>query len=86
MLSVPIEKGPFYAVELYPVVLNTQGGVKRDKNANAVNAFGEAIKRLYSVGENGSICGTLIQGASNVSECIIFGRIAGTNAAKEKPW
>lgn len=86
MLSVPIEKGPFYAVELYPVVLNTQGGVKRDKNANAVNAFGEAIRRLYSVGENGSICGTLIQGASNVSECIIFGRIAGTNAAKEKPW
>ena len=30
--------------------------------------------------------GLIYQGAGNIGECVIFGRIAGKNAAGEKPW
>jgi succinate dehydrogenase/fumarate reductase flavoprotein subunit len=72
---------PYYAIELYPAVLNTQGGAKRDASARVVGADGEPIPRLYSAGEFGSIWGYLYQGATNITECLVFGRIAGRNAA-----
>jgi succinate dehydrogenase/fumarate reductase flavoprotein subunit len=39
------------------------------------------IPRLYSAGEFGSIWGYLYQGATNITECLVFGQIAGRNAA-----
>jgi succinate dehydrogenase/fumarate reductase flavoprotein subunit len=30
--------------------------------------------------------GIIYQGAGNIGECIVYGRIAGRNAAAEKPW
>jgi succinate dehydrogenase/fumarate reductase flavoprotein subunit len=50
-----------------------------------MDVFGKEIPRLYSAGELGSIWGSLYPGAGNVSECIVFGRIAGRNAANETP-
>jgi succinate dehydrogenase/fumarate reductase flavoprotein subunit len=47
---------------------------------------GKPIPRLYAAGELGSIWGYLYQGANNIGECIVFGKIAGKNAAAEKPW
>jgi len=44
---------------------------------------GEPIPRLYSAGELGSLWGLIYEGGSNLSECIVSGRIAGKNAAKE---
>ena len=85
-LSAPIEKGPFYAAELYPTILNTQGGPRRNIKAQVLNPFGEPIKRLYSAGELGSMWGILYQGAGNNTESIVFGRVAGVNVVKEKPW
>jgi succinate dehydrogenase/fumarate reductase flavoprotein subunit len=84
--SAPIEKAPFYAVPLYPCLLNTQGGPKRNVNAQIVDPFGQPIPRLYSSGELGSMWGLLYQGAGNIAECMIFGRIAGKHAAALKPW
>jgi len=81
----PLDKPPFYAVKLWPCVLNTQGGPRRNAKAQVVHASGEPIKRLYSAGELGSMWGTLYQSAGNVAECLAFGRIAGRNAAAEKP-
>ena len=85
-LSEPIEVGPFYAVELVPALLNTQGGPKRDSESRVLNPFGEPIKRLYSAGELGSMWGLLYQGAGNNAEAIVTGRIAGANVSKENPW
>ena len=84
--SAPIEKPPFYAMELYPCLLNTQGGPRRDTRAQILDVFGKPIPRLYSAGELGSMWGIIYQGAGNIAECMIFGRIAGRNAAAEKPW
>lgn len=80
------EKGPYYAVKLWPSLLNTQGGPKKNVRGNVVNAEGEPIARLYVAGELGSIWGSIYQGACNNAESIVFGRIAGRNAAKEKNW
>jgi predicted oxidoreductase len=46
---------------------------------------GKPIPRLYSAGELGSIYSFLYQGGGNVGECFAFGRIAGRNAARERP-
>ena len=85
MLS-PIQQAPFYAVELSPSMLNTQGGPRRNARAQIVRPDGSAIPRLYSAGELGSIYSYLYQGTGNIGECLAFGRIAGRNAAAEQPW
>jgi len=83
--SAPLEKPPFYAVELWPSLLNTQGGPRRNVKGQVLDAFGEPIPRLYSAGEIGSMWGIIYQGAGNNAESIIFGQIAGKNAAIETP-
>ena len=84
--SAPIEKPPFYAMELYPCLLNTQGGPRRNSRGQILDAFKKPIPRLYSSGELGSMWGVIYQGAGNNAESMIFGRISGRNAAAEKPW
>ncbi|MCK9197947.1 MAG: FAD-binding protein [Syntrophales bacterium] len=84
--SAPIDTPPFYAVELYPALLNTQGGPRKNNRAQMLDAFEKPIPRLYSAGEFGSMWGIIYQGAGNIGECIVYGRIAGKNAAAEKPW
>lgn len=83
--SAPLDAPPFYALALYPSLLNTQGGPKHDARARVLDAFGEPIPRLYSAGEFGSMWGMVYQGAGNLGECLVFGRIAGENAARETP-
>lgn len=82
----PIQEPPFYAVELSPAMLNTQGGPRRNARAQIVRPDGTPIPRLYSAGELGSIYSYLYQGTGNIGECFAFGRIAGRHAAAELPW
>ena len=77
---------PFYAIQLWPALINTQGGPRRDKESRVLDPEGKPIPRLYAAGELGSIWGYLYQGACNIGEALVFGRIAGKNAAAEKPW
>lgn len=82
----PFGAAPFYSVELSPTMLNTQGGPRRNENAEIVRPDGSPIGRLYSSGELGSIYSNLYQGAGNIGECLAFGRIAGRNVAILTPW
>lgn len=87
IVSEPLsEEGPFYAVPLYPTMLNTQGGPKKNIKGQVMDPLDRPIPRLYAAGELGSMWGSIYQGATNNAECIVFGRIAGREAAKEKPW
>lgn len=86
VLSATIETPPFYGLELYPCLINTQGGPRRNAAAQVMDPFDKPIPRLYSAGELGSMWGVIYQGAGNIAECFVFGRIAGKNAAIEKPW
>jgi predicted oxidoreductase len=85
-MLVPIAEPPFYALELSPSMLNTQGGPRRNGRGQVVRPDGSPVPRLYSAGELGSIYSYLYQGTGNIGECLAFGRISGRNAAAEQPW
>ena len=84
--AAPIEQGPFYALELYPTLLNTQGGPRHNAKAQVLDGHKQPIRRLYVAGELGSLWGFIYQGCGNNAESLIFGRVAGSEVAKEKPW
>ena len=86
LMHTPLGDGPYYAVELSPSMLNTQGGPRRNERAQIVRPDGTPIPRLYSAGELGSIYSYLYQGTGNLGECLAFGRIAGRNAVAETVW
>jgi hypothetical protein len=51
---------PLYAIELWPALINTQGGPRRDKEAGVLDPEGQPIPRLYKGGVSlapfGGIC------------------------------
>jgi succinate dehydrogenase/fumarate reductase flavoprotein subunit len=80
----PLKDPPFFAVQLWPGGPNTQGGPRRNKKGQVLNADGNPIPRLYAAGEFGSIYGQLYPSAGgNIAECLAFGRISGENASRE---
>lgn len=79
-------KAPYYAMQLEPYMINTDGGPRRDENANIVHTDGTPVERLYSAGEFGSLWGHWYQGGGNVAECFAFGRIAAENIAQLPAW
>lgn len=80
--GAPLDKAPYYALELYPTLLNTQGGPRHDGKARVLDNYGKPIKGLYVAGELGSLWGFIYNGCGNNAEALVFGRIAGTSAAK----
>ena len=81
----PLRTPPYYAIELVAASLNTQGGPVRNERAQVIDVTGRPIPRLYSAGELGSIYAYRYQAGGNLGECFAFGRIAGRNAAAERP-
>jgi succinate dehydrogenase/fumarate reductase flavoprotein subunit len=81
----PIVGPPFYAIEIWPCLFNTQGGPRRDASGRVLDPFGRPIPRLYSAGELGSLWHRFYPGAGNLSEALASGRIAARNAVAEPP-
>ena len=73
--------GPFYAIKMAYNVLNTQGGPEKDVKAEILDTNEQPIPHLYGAGELGGICANQYQGGGNLAECLIFGKIAGEQAA-----
>jgi succinate dehydrogenase/fumarate reductase flavoprotein subunit len=82
----PIWKPPFYAVEVWPILTNTQGAVAHDRQQRVLDTASRAIPRLYVAGEMGGVFGHLYLNSGNNSEAVITGMIAGQYAAAESPW
>lgn len=60
----PIEKGPFYAMQLWPGEIGTKGGLLTDRDARVLNDEGRVIEGLYCVGNNSaSVMGPSYPGA-----------------------
>ena len=78
---VPVRKGPFYALKIGPTYFNTMGGPRRNKFAQVIHVNGLPIQGLFSAGELGSIYCDMYNGSGNLGETMVFGRIAGQNAA-----
>ena len=82
----PVSKPPFYALPLYPGGPNTTGGLRANAQREVLDWDDKPIPRLYSAGELASVFQFVYQGGGNLAEGITFGRLAGRNAAAEKPW
>jgi 3-oxosteroid 1-dehydrogenase len=80
-----LSKPPFYAMPLYPGGPNTKGGIDADAQRHVLDWQAKPIKRLYTAGEISSVFKFTYQAGGNLTECIVCGRIAGKNAAAEKP-
>lgn len=77
------EEGPIYILTATPSVHHTMGGLTINSDAQVLNTEGEAIEGLFACGEvTGGIHGTNRLGSDAIAECIVFGRVAGQNAAK----
>lgn len=74
---------PYYAASVYPVMVNTNGGPRRNERCQVLKTDGTPVEHLYSAGEFGSIWAWYYQGAGNVSESLATGRIAARNAVAE---
>lgn len=75
---------PFYGVRLWPKVHYTMGGVKIDTRARVLGVGDIPITGLYAAGEvTGGIHGACRLGGCAITECMVFGRIAGKNVAEQ---
>ncbi|KIV85943.1 hypothetical protein PV11_01591 [Exophiala sideris] len=72
-----------YVGTVTPVVHYTMGGVLFTPDAEVLDASGQPIDGLWAAGEiTGGIHGANRLGGSSLLECVVFGRIAGRNAAR----
>ncbi|MBO6639926.1 MAG: flavocytochrome c [Roseitalea sp.] len=84
----PLDTPPFYAVRLSPKIHHTMGGSAINTDAQALDIVSnEPIPGLYMAGEvTGGVHGASRLGSCAYADCLVFGRIAGQNAAAEEVW
>lgn len=84
-VELPISKAPFYCVPLSPTLHHTMGGLKINTEAQVLREDGSVIAGLYAAGEvTGGIHGSNRVGGNALTDGVVFGRIAGKNAAMGK--
>jgi len=80
---VSLEKGPFYGIAQWPSVHHTMGGLRINPQAQVIDIWGKPIPKLYAAGEvTGGVHGSNRLGSNAIPDCVCFGRVAGTSAAK----
>jgi urocanate reductase len=84
----PIEQPPFWASPTQTGVHHTMGGLRtKGKTGQVIDRHERLISRFYAAGEvTGGVHGTNRLGGNGTTDCIVFGRAVGKNAAAEKPW
>lgn len=80
-----IDTAPFYAAPRTPTVHHTMGGIAINTSAEVVGTNGQIIPGLFAAGEvTGGIHGSNRLGGNALPDTIVFGRIAGRNAANAR--
>ena len=78
-----IDEAPFVATPRSPSLHHTMGGVKIDTNTHVISTEGSVIDGLYAAGEvTGGLHAGNRLGGNAMTDFLVFGRIAGENAAK----
>ena len=78
-----IDEAPFVATPRSPSLHHTMGGVKIDTNTHVISTEGNVIDGLYAAGEvTGGLHAGSRLGGNAMTDFLVFGRIAGENAAK----
>ena len=80
-----LEKGPFYAVPVYPGAIATRGGLRIDATGRVLSVLtGEAIPGLYASGNcsNGAAPGCYAGPGATIGPAMTFGYLAGKQVAE----
>lgn len=80
----PLENGPFYAAMMLAGGPNTAGGLLCSGKREVLDWKGKPIPHLFAAGEIVSVLKFVYQGGGNLAECLVFGRVAGENAAAQQ--
>lgn len=82
----PIEKPPFYAVQMVAGDLGTKGGLVIDEHARVLSETGSVIDGLYATGNNtAAVMGNTYPGAgSTIGPSMTFGYVAAKHLAGGK--
>ena len=79
----PLDKAPFYAIKVTPGIHHTMGGLQIDGKTRVLKGNGSVIPGLFAAGEvTGGVHGGNRLGGTAVADFVVFGRIAGQEAAK----
>ncbi len=79
----PLDMAPFYAIKVTAGIHHTMGGVKINTLTQVLTADDAVITGLYAAGEvTGGVHGANRLGGNAVSDFVVFGRIAGEQAAE----
>ncbi len=82
-MDADLSTAPFYAIKIAPGIHHTMGGVKIDTATQVIGTDGSVIPGLYAAGETtGGVHGGNRIGGNAVCDFVVFGRIAGANAAQ----
>ena len=84
-----LRTAPFYAVRITPgVVALTACGLTIDVEARVLDEAGDPIPNWFAAGETtGNVVGDMyIASGNSLANCVVFGRIAGDNAARYQQW
>jgi succinate dehydrogenase/fumarate reductase flavoprotein subunit len=83
----PMDTPPYYVSLLWPKIHHTMGGLDTDTESRVISLDFAPIPGLYAAGEvTGGTHGAVRLGSCAITDCVVFGRIAGRNAAAEEPW
>ncbi len=79
----PLDTAPYYAIKVTAGIHHTMGGVKINTSTQVIDVNGNVIPGLFAAGEvTGGVHGANRLGGNAVSDFVVFGRIAGEEAAK----
>lgn len=81
-MDADLSTAPYYAIKIAPGIHHTMGGLEINTDTQVISTEGEAIPGLYAAGETtGGVHGANRIGGNVVCDFVVFGRIAGQNAA-----
>ena len=82
-MDADLSTAPFYAIQIAPGIHHTMGGIRIDTATQVIDTAGNVIPGLYAAGETtGGVHGGNRIGGNAVCDFVVFGRIAGANAAE----
>ncbi len=80
----PLTHPPYYGMRVWPKVHHTMGGVLINAKAQVLDLSKKPLKGFYAAGEvTGGVHGGCRLGSCAIPDCLVFGRIAGRNAASD---
>lgn len=79
----PLNTAPYYAIKVTAGIHHTMGGLVINTNTEVLDTNGNVIPGLYAAGEvTGGVHGANRLGGNAVADFVVFGRIAGAQAAE----